>query len=99
LAFLAAICCFSAGSGFFVIRAIARKGNVSNTPKKIYYPPKPEFLDKYSLDVCKGLTKKHGSDYYTTEFISEFTNFVKLVVKVQVKHLNGDNTREDAKAT
>ncbi len=53
-----------------------------------YVLPTPERVDQYVHSVCMALTKKQGADYCDIGFVHGLTNFVQVVMNIQVKHLN-----------
>jgi hypothetical protein len=53
-----------------------------------YVPPQLEVIDTYVQKVCKQLTRHNGEDYCDTDFVHGLTTFMKLVVSIQIRHLN-----------
>ncbi len=61
----------------------------------IYVPPETEAIEQYARTVCKTFAEKRDAVYGLPETIEGFTTFMKLVVRVKLKHLNRDATREN----
>ncbi|MCL4878520.1 MAG: hypothetical protein KJ064_17805 [Anaerolineae bacterium] len=61
----------------------------------IYIPPETEAIETYARTVCKTFAEKHDTAYGSPEMIEGFTTFMKLVVRVKLKHLHRDATREN----
>jgi hypothetical protein len=56
-------------------------------PGVIYYPPKPEVIEKYAETVCEALEQKHGKGYLNTEVLHGFSEFLKVTATVYANHL------------
>lgn len=63
----------------------------SKTPTllgKIYYPPKPEVLDRYAQALTEALEAKDGKRSVTTEVLHGLTEFLKVTTTIYANHLN-----------
>ena len=56
----------------------------------IYISPSDDAMDAYAQAVCDALEQKFGNpnSESQTEFVRGFSNFIKVVNRIQVKHLN-----------
>lgn len=50
----------------------------------IWTPPDDRVVEKFARDVCERL----GPEYNTSEIRDGFAQFLKLVCRIKVKHLN-----------
>lgn len=50
----------------------------------IWIPPDDRVIEKFARDVCERL----GSEYSKSEIRDGFAQFIKLVCRIKVKHLN-----------
>lgn len=64
--------------------SIQRAGNC------IYIPPSDDAVDAYAQAVSVALEHRfgHQDDDQKAEFVRGFSNFIKVVNRIQVKHLN-----------
>jgi hypothetical protein len=58
------------------------------TKQVIYYPPKPNEVERYARQVCRDWAETKSPDYGELVFVSEFVRFMKLVVQINAKRLN-----------
>lgn len=54
----------------------------------IYYPPKPEVLEKYAEAVCETLEQKYGKGFLDNEVVQGFGDFFKVVTKIYANYLS-----------
>jgi hypothetical protein len=65
-----------------------------NTPKQVvYYPPKPNEVERYARQVCRGWEETKSPDYGDLAFVGEFVRFIKLVVQINAKYMNREQMR------
>jgi hypothetical protein len=58
-----------------------------------YIPPATEQVEAYSQQVCRDL----GDEFAEPEVVLGFTQFVKVIIGIAARHLNGegfDNERQ-----
>ncbi len=63
---------------------------IQNSGNFIYIRPSDAVVDAYAQAVSDALEQRFGTahDYEKAEFIRGFSNFIKVVTRIQVKHLN-----------
>lgn len=54
--------------------------------QQVYIPPEPDELDRYAERVCQGMQQQDSKPQH--DLIRGFSTFMKLVVRIQAKHLN-----------
>jgi hypothetical protein len=64
--------------------------SIQSTGNCIYISPSDNVVDAYAQAVCDALEQKFGNpaNDQKAEFIRGFSNFIKVVNRIQVKHLN-----------
>ena len=50
-----------------------------------YIPPASDRVEAYGQQVCHGL----GDEFAEPEVVQGFTQFVKVVIRIAARHLNG----------
>jgi hypothetical protein len=53
-----------------------------------YVPPSTDLVRQYAYKVCRRLSELEDQDYTGTEFTRGLTNFMRVVVRAQVRYLN-----------
>lgn len=55
-----------------------------------YRPPDAEVIDEYAKTVCIQLAQQIDPSYAAHDVVLGFSDFVKLVLKLQAKRLNNE---------